>query len=58
MCSLSVTLVKQIAHARKLKADQQHPCNYPHMRTDYRHTDKHLGLVMTPINVVGQTVQP
>ncbi len=34
---------------RKLKAD------YPHTPTDYRHTDKHLKLV---VKVVGQTVQP
>ncbi len=38
----------------KLKADRPHPRNYPHTATDYRHTDKHLRLVM----VVGQTVQP
>ncbi len=30
----------------QLKADRLHPCNYPHMPTDYRHTDKHLRLVL------------
>ncbi len=30
----------------KLKADRPHPCNCPQMPTDYRHTDKHLRLVM------------
>ena len=33
----------------KLKADQPHPRDYPHTPTNYRHTDKHLRLVMTPI---------
>ncbi len=33
----------------KLKVDRPHPCDYPHTSTDYRHTDKHLGLVMTLI---------
>ena len=32
-----------------LKADRPHPRNYPHTPTDYRHTDKHLRLVMAPI---------
>ncbi len=31
----------------RLKADRPHSRNYPHMPTDYRHTDKHLRLVMT-----------
>ncbi len=30
----------------KLKADRPHPHNYPPTPTDYRHTDKHLRLVM------------
>ncbi len=30
-----------------LKADRPLPLNYPHTPTDYRHTDKHLRLVMT-----------
>ncbi len=38
-----------------LKAYRQHLCNYPHTPTDYRHTDKHLRLVMV---LIGQTVQP
>ncbi len=29
---------------RGLKADQRHLCNYRHTLTDYRHTDKCLGL--------------
>ncbi len=33
----------------KLKTDRPHPCDYPHMPTNYRHTDKHLRLVMTLI---------
>ncbi len=33
----------------QLKADRPHPRDYPHTPTDYRHTDKHLRLVMTPI---------
>ncbi len=33
----------------KLKADRPHPRNYSHTPTNYRHTDKHLKLVMTPI---------
>ncbi len=32
----------------RLKADRPHPRNYPHTPTNYRHTDKHLTLVMTP----------
>ncbi len=35
--------------AIQLKADQQHLCDYPHLPTDYRHTDKHLKLVMALI---------
>ncbi len=34
----------------KLKAGRPHLCNYPHTPTDYRHTDKHIRLVMTPYN--------
>ena len=34
---------------QKLKADQPHPRDYPYTPTDYRHTDKHLRLVMTLI---------
>ena len=30
----------------KLKADRQHPHDYPHMPTNYKHADKHLRLVM------------
>ena len=30
-----------------LKANRLHPRNYPHAPTDYRHTVKHLRLVMT-----------
>ena len=33
----------------KLNADGPHPRDNPHTPTDYRHTDKHLGLVMTLI---------
>ncbi len=29
------------------KSIHPHPCNHLHMPTDYRHTDKHLRLVMT-----------
>ncbi len=36
-------------YSTKLKADRPHPRNYPHTPTDYRHTNKHLRLVMTPI---------
>ncbi len=32
-----------------LKADRPHPRNYPLTPTDYRHTDKHLRLVMALI---------
>ncbi len=32
-----------------LKADRLHPCDYLHMPTGYRHTDKHLRLVLTII---------
>ncbi len=35
----------------KLKADRPHPHDHLHMPTDYRHIDKHLRLVMTPIGV-------
>ena len=31
----------------KLKADRPHPHNYPHTPTDYKHTDKHLRLIIT-----------
>ncbi len=34
---------------RLLKADWPHLRNYPPTPTDYRHTDKHLRLVMAPI---------
>ncbi len=33
----------------KLKADRPPTRNYPHMPTDYRHTDNHLRLVMVLI---------
>ncbi len=33
------------------KADQLHSRDYLYMPTDYRHTDKHLRLVMTPIAI-------
>ncbi len=33
----------------KLKADRPHLRDYPHRPTDYRNTDKHLRLVMTPM---------
>ena len=32
---------------KKLKAGRPHPRYYPHTPPDYRHTDKHLRLVMT-----------
>ncbi len=32
-----------------LKDDRPHRRNYLHTPTDYRHTDKHLGLVDVPI---------
>ena len=35
--------------AHWLKADWLHPHNYPHTPTHYRHTNKHLRLVMAPI---------
>ncbi len=35
----------------KLKADRPHPRNYPPTPTDYRHTDKHLRLVMVLIGL-------
>ena len=37
-CCIGLTL--------KLKADRPHLRNYPHVPTDYRHTDKHLRLVI------------
>ncbi len=33
---------------KQLNADRPHPRYYPYMPSDYRHTDKHLRLVMTP----------
>ncbi len=36
-------------HKNKLKADRPHPRNYPHTRTDDRHTYQHLRLAMAPI---------
>ncbi len=33
----------------KLKADQPHPRDYLHTPPDYKHTDKTLGPVMTPL---------
>ncbi len=33
----------------QLKADQPHPHDHQHTPTDYRHTDKHLRLAVTPI---------
>ncbi len=47
-CQKSQT-IKLIYMISKLKADRQHPRNYPHTPTDYRHTDEHLRLIMTPI---------
>ncbi len=42
------TLAAQEVHFMvKLKADRPPPRIYPHMPTDYRHTDEHLRLVMT-----------
>ncbi len=35
------------SYIHKSKADRPHPRNYPHMQTNYRHTDKHPRLVMT-----------
>ncbi len=35
----------------ELKADWPHLHNYPHMPTDYRHTDKHYSLVMETVQV-------
>ncbi len=40
----------------KLKADRPHPRYYPHTPPDYRHTDKHLRLVMTFIALCPYTV--
>ncbi len=37
-------------HSPKLKADRPHPRHYPHTPTNYRHTDKHLRLVMALIH--------
>ena len=41
----------------KLKADRPHPRDFPHTPSDYRHTDKHLRLIMTLIQTgkLGQT---
>ena len=36
-----------------LKADRPHLRNYPHTPTNYRHTDKHIRLVTTPIKGYG-----
>ena len=45
---LGVSLLKEgTMYSNKLKADRLHPRDYPHMPTEYRHTDKHLRLVMT-----------
>ena len=38
-----------------LKADRPHPRDYQHMPTDYRHTDKHIRLVMTLTDLCCQT---
>ncbi len=34
-----------------LEADRLHPCNYLHTPTDYRHTEKHLRLVMRVVTL-------
>ncbi len=34
---------------KELKADRPHPRDYLHTLTDYRHTDKHLRLVIIPV---------
>ena len=44
--------------SQQLKADRPHPRNYPHTPTGYRHTDKHLRLVMTPIAVCSNVANP
>ncbi len=44
--SLAHYIEHQLNALRKLKADRLHLPDYPHMPTDYRHTDKHFGLVM------------
>ena len=41
-----------------LKADRPHLCNYQHMPTNYRHTDKHLRLVMTLIALSCTRLKP
>ncbi len=40
-----------LQHVTSIKADRPHPRNYPHMSTDYRHTDKPPRLVMVPIGL-------
>ena len=42
-------LVWQRCSSLNTKNDLVHPRNKPHMPTDYRHTDKHLRLIMTSI---------
>ena len=40
---------KEFNSSCKLKADQPHPCDYPQMPTDCRHTDNDLGLVIVVV---------
>ena len=41
----------------KLKANRLHPCNYLHTPTDFRHTDKHLRLVMVLIALISTAIR-
>ncbi len=43
---ISFVLFNRIVIYLQLKADRPHPRDYPHTPTDFRHTDKHLRLVM------------
>ena len=42
-------MIEKVKHHYQLKADRPHPRNCRHTPTDYRHTDKHLRLVITLI---------
>ena len=47
---LQKRLEKAFISSKRLKADRPYPHCYPYEPPDYRHTDKHLQLVMTFIH--------
>ncbi len=49
---MPITLLLLAQYLKKIKAGRPHPRNYSYTPPDYKHTDKHLRLVMTLIALV------